>query len=88
MTRQLFKHQEEYFDIPSSNLTPTQIRAKLADLVGQTIGADKAAPFKNLLTLKSTPNGGVDVTDDLKYTSKSMEAEVPCRVMTDTQSLM
>ncbi|KAI0732846.1 hypothetical protein C8Q72DRAFT_773723 [Fomitopsis betulina] len=66
----LFKHQEEYFDIPTSNLTPTQIRAKLVDLVSQTIGADKAAPFKDLLTLKSTPNGGIDVTDDLKYTIK------------------
>ena len=70
MMAQLFKHQQEYFDIPTSNLTPTQIRAKLADLAIQTIGADKAASFKDLLTLKTTPNGGVDVTDDLKYTSK------------------
>ncbi|KAH9938097.1 thioredoxin-like protein [Fomitopsis serialis] len=56
----LFKQQGEYFDIPTSNLTPVQIRAKLAELVSQT----------DLLALKSTPNGGVDVTDDLKYTIK------------------
>ena len=53
-----------------STLTPTQIREKLATLVAETLGDDKAAPFKDLVTLKSTPNGGVDVTDDLKYTSK------------------
>ena len=29
--------------------------------------------FKELLKLKSTPNGGVAVTDDLKYTSTSMK---------------
>ncbi|KAI0677263.1 hypothetical protein C8Q78DRAFT_1073984 [Trametes maxima] len=66
----LFAKQGEYFDIPTSTLTPTQIREKLTTLVGETIGEDKAAPFKDLITLKSTPNGGVAVTDDLKYTIK------------------
>ncbi|CDO73815.1 hypothetical protein BN946_scf185015.g144 [Trametes cinnabarina] len=66
----LFANQREYYDIPVSTLTPTQIREKLAELVSESIGEDKAAPFKDLLTLKSTPNGGVDVTDDLKYTIK------------------
>ncbi|TFK94259.1 hypothetical protein K466DRAFT_561218 [Polyporus arcularius HHB13444] len=66
----LFKRQGEYFDIPTSTLTPVQIRENLAKLVAETIGADKAAQFGDLLTLKSTPNGGVAVTDDLKYTIK------------------
>ncbi|OBZ70497.1 Disulfide bond formation protein D [Grifola frondosa] len=66
----LFKHQGDYFDIPSSSLTPVQIREKLAGLVGDTLGADKKAAFLDLLTLKGSPNGGVAVTDDLKYTIK------------------
>ncbi|KAI0353129.1 hypothetical protein OH77DRAFT_1427920 [Trametes cingulata] len=66
----LFAKQGEYFDIPTSTLTPTQIREKLTALVAETIGDDKAAPFKDLVTLKSSPNGGVAVTDDLKYTIK------------------
>ncbi|KAH9977680.1 hypothetical protein BGW80DRAFT_1435423 [Lactifluus volemus] len=52
----LLQRQEEYYDIPSSTLTPVQIRDKLASL--------------ELLKLKSTPNGGISVTDDLKYTIK------------------
>ncbi|KAL0061683.1 hypothetical protein AAF712_011490 [Marasmius tenuissimus] len=64
----LFKSQEEYFDIPTSNLTPIQIREKLAHLASQA-GVNQSN-FSNLLTLKSSPNGGVDVTDDLKYTVK------------------
>lgn len=66
----LFKHQEEYFDIPTSTLTPLQIREKLAALAASVIGEDKKGSFADVLTLKSTPNGGVDVTDDLKYTVK------------------
>lgn len=67
--QQLFKHQEEYFDIPTSTLTPLQIREKLAALAGDVIGANAAGEFLELLKLKSTPNGGVAATDDLKYTS-------------------
>ena len=67
----LFKRQGEYFDIPTSTLTPVQIRESLAKLVTETIGADKATQFGDLLTLKSTPNGGVAVTDDLKYTGET-----------------
>ncbi|TFY80513.1 hypothetical protein EWM64_g3503 [Hericium alpestre] len=66
----LFKHQTEFFDIPASTLTPIQIRGKLADLAGGVIGQDKVPAVQDLLTLKSTPNGGVEVTDDLKYTIK------------------
>ena len=64
----LFKNQGDYFDIPSSTMTPLQIREKLATLAEETIGTEKAAQFKDLLALKSTPNGGTAVTDDLKYT--------------------
>ncbi|KAL0951273.1 hypothetical protein HGRIS_007987 [Hohenbuehelia grisea] len=66
----LFQHQEEYFDIPSSTLTPLQIREKLAALAAQVIPPEKVEEFKELLKLKSSPNGGVAVTDDLKYTIK------------------
>ncbi|OCH94281.1 hypothetical protein OBBRIDRAFT_789416 [Obba rivulosa] len=66
----LFRKQEEFFDIPSSVLTPVQIRAKLAIIAGTVIGINKVPQFEALLTLISTPNGGVSVTDDLKYTVK------------------
>ncbi|KZT29378.1 hypothetical protein NEOLEDRAFT_1107084 [Neolentinus lepideus HHB14362 ss-1] len=66
----LFKKQTDFFDIPSSNLTPIQIREQLAAVFGEVAGQDKVAAFKDLLTLKSTPNGGVAVTDDLKYNVK------------------
>ena len=66
----LFKNQGDYFDIPSSSLTPLQIREKLTALVAKTVGTDKAAQFQDLLALKGSPNGGVAVTDDLKYTSR------------------
>ncbi|KAI0698575.1 hypothetical protein BC835DRAFT_642614 [Cytidiella melzeri] len=64
----LFKAQGEYFDIPTSDMTPKQIRQKLAELAASFIGEKDT--FLDLLTLKSTPNGGVAVTDDLKYTIK------------------
>ena len=69
---QLWKRQGEYFDIPTSNLTPSQIRDNLAALAGEVIGKDKTAAVRDLLTNKTTPNGGVDVTNDLKYTGMSI----------------
>ncbi|EPQ59049.1 hypothetical protein GLOTRDRAFT_70168 [Gloeophyllum trabeum ATCC 11539] len=66
----LFKKQGDFFDIPTSTLTPLQVREKLAALVAETVGQDKVQAFNDLLTLKSSPNGGVAVTDDLKYTVK------------------
>ncbi|KZT05562.1 uncharacterized protein LAESUDRAFT_737412 [Laetiporus sulphureus 93-53] len=66
----LFNRQEEFFDIPTSTLTPLQIRAKLAEIAKETIGASNSVVFTDLLTHKSGANGGVDVTDDLKYTIK------------------
>jgi len=56
-------------------MTPVQIREKLAVLAGQMI-PDQINDFKELLKLKSTPNGGVAVTDDLKYTGASYN--LPC----------
>ncbi|KAI0254808.1 hypothetical protein BJV78DRAFT_1183041 [Lactifluus subvellereus] len=68
---QLLQRQEEYYDIPTSALTPVQIRDKLASLYAETgVSNDKVEAFRELLKLKSTPNGGVSVTDDLKYTIK------------------
>ncbi|EMD40528.1 hypothetical protein CERSUDRAFT_44584 [Gelatoporia subvermispora B] len=69
-TLALFKRQEEFFDIPTSTLTPLQIREKLAHIAAGVIGEQNVPAFKDLLALKSTPNGGVAVTDDLKYTIK------------------
>ncbi|KAH9943187.1 uncharacterized protein BXZ73DRAFT_40210 [Epithele typhae] len=65
----LFKNQGEYFDIPTSTMTPVQIREKLATLFAESTGME-AASFGDQLVLKSTPNGGTAVTDDLKYTVK------------------
>jgi hypothetical protein len=52
-----------------------QIRDKLASLYAETgISNEQIDAFRGLLILKTTPNGGVSVTDDLKYTSKSVSA--------------
>ncbi|KAL5631341.1 hypothetical protein ACGC1H_007009 [Rhizoctonia solani] len=64
---ELFKAQSEFFDIPTSTLTPLQIREKLVSLAPE--GIDRKA-VGELLELKLTPNGGVSVTDDLKYNIK------------------
>jgi len=67
---ELFKHQGDYFDIPSQDLSPRQIREKLAQLASNVIPSKHLAEFKDLLTLKGSPNGGTGVTDDLKYNIK------------------
>jgi len=67
----LLQRQEEYYDIPTSTLSPIQIRERLALLFAETgVSGDRVESFKELLKLKSTPNGGVSVTDELKYTIK------------------
>lgn len=68
---QLFKQQGEFFDGPSSNMTPLQVREKLANIAAQVITEEQLVMFKDLLKLKPSPNGGIGVTDDLKYTSAS-----------------
>jgi hypothetical protein len=65
----LMNGQEDFYDIPSSSRTPSQTRAKLIDLALPIVGADKKEALTELLTHKTTPNGGTAVTDDLKYTS-------------------
>lgn len=62
------KRQGEFFDIPTSKLTPLQVREKLAEVAATVIPAGKVDEFKDLLVFKSSPNGGNAVTDDLKYT--------------------
>jgi hypothetical protein len=41
-------------------------------VAAQVLPGDKLDEFKELLKNKSTPNGGVAVTDDLKYNSMSL----------------
>jgi protein-disulfide isomerase len=66
----LFKRQGEFFDIPTSTLTPIQIRENLAQVASEVIPSNAVDEFRELLKLKGSPNGGVAVTDDLKYTIK------------------
>jgi len=68
---QLFDNQNEFFDVPVSTLTPLQVREKLADIAALVIPEDKINDFKEQLQHPSqgNPNGGVAVTNDLKYTS-------------------
>jgi len=66
----LFNNQGEYYDIPTSHLTPLQIREKLTALAGTVIAPEAVEKVKSLLVLKEVPNGGNAVTDDLKYNIK------------------
>ncbi|KAF8632314.1 hypothetical protein AX15_001937 [Amanita polypyramis BW_CC] len=66
----LFKRQEEFFDIPVLNLTAIQIRAKLAEIAAEVMPEDAVTKFEDLLKNKGSPNGGVSVTDNLKYNIK------------------
>ncbi|EGO02389.1 hypothetical protein SERLA73DRAFT_86683 [Serpula lacrymans var. lacrymans S7.3] len=68
----LFKSQTSFFDVPSSTLTPLQIRAQLASLAAQVIPPSKIDEYNGLLAIKEGAggNGGVGVTDDLKYMVK------------------
>ena len=72
--KKLFKHQEDYFDVPSQDLTPRQIREKLAQLASNLLPSDALSAFKDLLTLKGEfLNGGTGVTNDLKYNGMSQK---------------
>lgn len=53
-------------------MTPLQIREKLIELASRHIPKAKVGDLKELLKLKGTPNGGIAVTDDLKYNSKRL----------------
>ena len=52
-------------------MTPVQIREKLVDLALPIVGKEKKGELLDLLTYKTTPNGGVAVTDDLKYNGET-----------------
>jgi hypothetical protein len=43
--------QEQFYDIPTSTLTPIQIREKLADLAEPIVGAEKVAAIKDVSML-------------------------------------
>lgn len=70
---QLFKDQENFFDIPSSKRTPVQTRQELIKLALPIVGESKEGQLLDLLSHKTSPNGGVAVTDDLKYTSEIIQ---------------
>lgn len=67
---QLFEAQGDYFDRPASDLTASEIRAKLVSLASDFLASEKIKKLGELLTIKETPNGGIGVTDDLKYNGK------------------
>ncbi|KAG8768804.1 hypothetical protein FRC16_006905 [Serendipita sp. 398] len=78
----LFKAQDQFYDVPASTMTPSQIREKLADL-GKTSGTlsdQEVEAVKQALVLNTKDgarNGGVSVTDDLKLCSTS-SSPPPC----------
>jgi hypothetical protein len=68
----LFNAQDDYFDGPTLNLTPSQIREKLVEL-GKTSGSlsfEQATAMEELLQLKDNANGGTRIVDDFKLCSK------------------
>ncbi|KAF8530901.1 hypothetical protein JB92DRAFT_2803972 [Gautieria morchelliformis] len=73
-TLALFETQTDYFDRPASTMTPLQIREKLVELASHHISKSDVGKMVELLKLKSTPNGGIGVTDDLKYNIKYSRA--------------
>ncbi|WVW78826.1 hypothetical protein I302_100788 [Kwoniella bestiolae CBS 10118] len=75
----IFETQSEYFNQPSSSLTPSETRDKLihlaTDLIEKKHGnaGPKSKVFGELrdkLEVKSSPNGGNEATDDFKYLLK------------------
>ena len=66
------KRQTEFFDRAVADLTPTEIRKKLVALAGEvpSIDQSKLDTILDHLTYKTSANGGVDVTDDLKWSSE------------------
>ena len=69
--KKLFKEQGDYFDVPSQDLSPRQLREKLAQLASNFISSKALGELGALLTPKGGKdlNGGTGVTDDLKYNS-------------------
>jgi len=65
----LMQHQEEFYDRRVADSTPTEIRRKLIALAGEvpSIDQSKLLTIQELLTYKGSPNGGIAVTDDVKW---------------------
>jgi len=65
----LMERQEELFDRAVADKTPVQVREALVQLAGEVKSIDKSKlpAILDLVTYKSTPNGGVAVTDDIKW---------------------
>jgi len=53
LIHQLFKNQQQFFDIPTSTLTPLQIREKLAQLASAYLPSNKVDEV-SVLFLKCT----------------------------------
>ncbi|KAM6496198.1 hypothetical protein JOM56_008904 [Amanita muscaria] len=66
----LFTVQDEFFDLPSLNQTPLQIRERLAGIATKVIPAVQLQDFVDLLVSDTVQNTGVGVTNNLKYTIK------------------
>jgi hypothetical protein len=64
--------------VPTSTMTPLQIRESLAQLAAGVIGDEKTHELKEQLALKGSPNGGTAVSDDLKYTSRRTSGSQRC----------
>jgi len=66
----LMNGQEDFYDIPSSKRTPIETRERLVELALPIVGEDKKKELTELLAHKTFPNGGNEVTDELKYPIK------------------
>jgi len=64
----LMQRQDEFFDRPVADLTPTQIREKLVALAGEIPSIKSKLPeIQDLLAYKGSPNGGNAATNDIKW---------------------
>jgi hypothetical protein len=52
-------------------MTPLEVRQKLIGLASEVVDAGKLEQVKNLLANNPHPNGGIGITDDVKYNSES-----------------
>jgi hypothetical protein len=82
----LFANRSSFTDIPTKDLSPSQLREKVADfgLESGTLTADEVNAVKQLVTLKE--GGGLAITDDLKYCRK-LHDEMDVNSFTDQVSL-
>nr|GAT52284.1 predicted protein [Mycena chlorophos] len=66
----LFAQHHEFTNMPCAELTPTQIRAKIAVLASQVLPTENVAAFSALLEPKADLRGSNEVTEEVKYTLK------------------